>query len=119
MRKLLFFITMFLIMNSTISQELNYPKTKKVDVVENYHGTLVSDPYRWLEDENSPETKLWIKEQNELTFSYLSQIPFRDKLRKYYEEIWNYERMGTPSEIGDKLYFQNSGLQNQSVFVKK
>ncbi|MFA7608269.1 MAG: prolyl oligopeptidase family serine peptidase [Bacteroidales bacterium] len=120
MRKLLFFITMFLIMNSTISQELNYPKTKKVDVVENYHGTLVSDPYRWLEDDNSPETKLWIKEQNELTFSYLSQIPFRDKLRKYYEEIWNYERMGTPSEIGDKLYyFKNSGLQNQSVFCEK
>lgn len=107
-------------MNIINAQQLQYPKTKKVDIVENYHGTMVADPYRWLEDEKNQDTKQWIQEQNKLTFSYLEKIPFRDKLRKYYEEIWNYERMGTPSERQDKLYyFKNTGLQNQSVFYQK
>lgn len=107
-------------MNIVNAQQLEYPKTQKVDIVDNYHGTMVADPYRWLEDEKNQDTKQWIQEQNKLTFSYLEKIPFRDKLRKYYEEIWNYERMGTPSERQDKLYyFKNTGLQNQSVFYQK
>lgn len=107
-------------MNIVNAQKLEYPKTQKVDIVDNYHGTMVADPYRWLEDEKNQDTKQWIQEQNKLTFSYLEKIPFRDKLRKYYEEIWNYERMGTPSERQDKLYyFKNTGLQNQSVFYQK
>jgi len=120
MKKIIFLVLMLITMNIINAQQLQYPKTKKVDIVENYHGTMVADPYRWLEDENSPETKQWIQEQNKLTFSYLEKIPFREKLRKYYEEIWNYERMGTPSERQDKIYyFKNTGLQNQSVFYQK
>ncbi len=120
MKKYFVYVVIFLTMNIVYAQKLEYPKTKKVDVVDNYHGTMVADPYRWLEDENSPDTKQWIQEQNKLTFSYLEKIPFRDKLRKYYEEIWNYERMGTPSEKQGKLYyFKNTGLQNQSVFYQK
>jgi prolyl oligopeptidase len=120
MKKYFVYIVIFLTMNIVYAQKLEYPQTKKVDVVDNYHGTMVADPYRWLEDENSPDTKQWIQEQNKLTFSYLEKIPFRDKLRKYYEEIWNYERMGTPSEKQGKLYyFKNTGLQNQSVFYQK
>jgi prolyl oligopeptidase len=120
MKKYFVYIVIFLTMNIVYAQKLEYPQTKKVDVVDNYHGTMVADPYRWLEDENSPDTKQWIQEQNKLTFSYLEKIPFRDKLRKYYEEIWNYERMGTPSEMKEKLYyFKNIGLQNQSIFYQK
>jgi prolyl oligopeptidase len=120
MKKIIVFILILSTMNIINAQKLEYPKTKRVDVVDNYHGTVVADPYRWLEDENSPETKQWIQEQNKLTFSYLEKIPFRDKLRKYYEEIWNYERMGTPSEMKEKLYyFKNIGLQNQSIFYQK
>ena len=103
------------------NKKWNYPFTKKVDVVDDYFGVKVADPYRWLEDENSPETKEWIKKQNELTFSYLSKIPYRTKIKKRLEELWNYERKSTPFVKGDlTFYFYNEGLQNQSVlYVKK
>ena len=74
MKKIIFFVLMMIIMNIINAQQLQYPKTKKVDIVENYHGTMVADPYRWLGDENSPETKQWIQEQNKLTFSYLEKF---------------------------------------------
>jgi hypothetical protein len=90
MKKIIFFILMMIIMNIINAQQLQYPKTKKVDIVENYHGTMVADPYRWLEDENSPETKQWIQEQNKLTFSYLEKIPFRENIMKKYgiSNVW-------------------------------
>lgn len=96
--------------------KLNYPETKKVDQVDEYFGIKVEDPYRWLEDDRSPETEKWVKEQNEVTFDYLAEIPFRDKIKSRLEQLWNFETMQSPIQVGDKLfYFKNNGLQNQDV----
>lgn len=88
-------------------------------VVDTYFGTEVEDPYRWLEDDYSERTKKWVKEQNEITFSYLEEIPFREELRQRLEELWNYEKVSAPFKEGKyKYYFKNDGLQNQSVMYK-
>ena len=104
---------------TTIStaQSLTYPETRKDgSIIDEYHGTKVADPYRWLEDDNSDETKAWVKSQNEVTFGYLKAIPQRAKIRERLEKAWNYERTGVPFEHGGKWFFnRNSGLQNQSV----
>lgn len=98
---------------------LNYPKTKKVDTVDTYFGTEVKDPYRWLEDDKSDETKEWVNAQNKVTFNYLDKIPYRSVLRKQLEDIWNYEKEGAPFIEGDYTYFyRNDGLQNQSVLYR-
>ncbi len=99
----------------------NYPETAKGDVVDNYHGTEVPDPYRWLEDDMSEETAAWVEAQNEVTFAYLESIPFRDALKERMTEIWNYPKMSTPFKEGDLyFYFYNTGLQNQDImYVKK
>ena len=96
---------------------VSYPHTEKdTTVSDEYFGTTVSDPYRWLEDDQSDETKDWVKKQNLVTFGYLSQVPFREKIQKRLEEIWNFEKYGTPFKEGEKYYFfKNDGLQNQSV----
>lgn len=97
-------------------QKLRYPKTKKVNVVDNYFGVKVADPYRWLEDNNSEDTKEWIKKQNDVTFNYLKQIPYREKIRRRFEELYNYPRYSAPFKGGNYyFYFKNDGLQNQSV----
>ncbi len=95
----------------------SYPVSKKdTTVKDNYHGVVVADPYRWLENENAVETKNWIKTQNQTTFSYLEQIPFRDNIEQRLQKIWNFERYSTPIKKGEKYYFfKNDGLQNQSV----
>jgi len=99
--------------------ELNYPTTKKVDTVTNYFGTNVPDPYRWLEDDMSEETGDWVKEQNKVTFDYLSNIPYRDELKNRLEKLWNYEKIGSPFKEGDYTYFyKNDGLQNQYVLYR-
>ncbi|HEY9907476.1 MAG TPA: prolyl oligopeptidase family serine peptidase [Thermosynechococcaceae cyanobacterium] len=93
-----------------------YPRTQKGDQIDDYHGTQVADPYRWLEDPDSAETKAWVEAQNALTFGYLSQIPARDRLRERLTKLWNYEKYGIPFQQGDRFfYFKNDGLQNQSV----
>ncbi|MBN2615164.1 MAG: S9 family peptidase [Bacteroidales bacterium] len=101
--------------------ELKYPKAKKVDTVDTYFGHQVADPYRWLEDENSKDTKEWVKAENELTHSYLSKIPFREDLKKRLEQIWNYPKYGIPFKRGGLyFFFKNNGMQNQSVlYVQK
>jgi prolyl oligopeptidase len=92
------------------------PETRKVDQVDDYHGTKVPDPYRWLEDLDSPETAAWIEAQNEVTFDYLRQIPSRDAIRQRLTTLWNYERFGVPFEQGNRYFYtHNSGLQNQPV----
>lgn len=97
-----------------------YPETAKVDVRDDYHGTIVEDPYRWLEDDNSPETAAWVKAQNEVTFDYLSQIPYRGKIKERLTELWDYEKIGAPTKAGDHyFFFRNDGLQNQSVLYIK
>ena len=97
-----------------------YPMTAKGDVVDDYFGTKVADPYRWLEDDHSQETADWVKAQNEVTEDYLSQIPFRDQIRERLTDIWNYPRYSTPFKEGDDYYFfKNEGLQNQSVMYRQ
>lgn len=95
---------------------LSYPVTKKVDQVDDYFGTPVEDAYRWLEDDNSAETAEWVKQQNEVTFNYLSNIPFRDKIKQRLTEIWNFPKYGTPFKKGNYYFmYKNDGVQNQSV----
>jgi prolyl oligopeptidase len=97
---------------------LDYPETRRGDTTDDYHGTKVADPYRWLEDDNSPETGAWILAQNRVTETYLSQIPKREKIRERLTELWNYERYGLPWNEGDwYFYTHNNGLQNQSVLM--
>ncbi|MGV3773947.1 MAG: prolyl oligopeptidase family serine peptidase [Verrucomicrobiales bacterium] len=97
----------------------NYPKAKKVDQVDDYHGIKVADPYRWLEDPDSPASREWIQAQNDITFKYLEQIPAREQLRSRLKELWNYERFGVPSQQGGRYFLtRNDGLQNQSVLYQ-
>ena len=101
------------------NSKLNYPTTKKVDTVTNYFGTEVKDGYRWLEDDMSEETSNWVKAQNEVTFDYLSNIPYREELKNRLEKLWNYEKIGSPFKEGDFTYFyKNNGLQNQYVLYR-
>ncbi|MGH7605828.1 MAG: prolyl oligopeptidase family serine peptidase [Gemmatimonadales bacterium] len=106
-----------LVMTSTMhAQSLAYPPTRKGDVVDDYHGTLVADPYRWLEDVDSPETVAWVEAQNRVTFGYLEQIPQREQIRRRLTELWDYPKYGAPFKKGGRyFFFKNSGLQNQSV----
>lgn len=99
---------------------LVYPETRKdLSVVEDYHGTKISDPYRWLEDDNSEETKDWVLRQNKTTASFLDKIPFRDKIKDRLTKLWDYEKIGSPFKEGDFYYFfKNDGLQNQSVLYR-
>ncbi|MEM6515178.1 MAG: prolyl oligopeptidase family serine peptidase [Bacteroidota bacterium] len=98
---------------------VTYPETQKVDTVTNYFGTEVKDPYRWLEDDMSEETGDWVKSQNEVTFNYLDNIPFREKLKERLSAIWNYEKIGAPFKEGNYTYFyKNDGLQNQYVIYR-
>jgi len=95
---------------------LSYPNTKKTDSVDNYFGTKVPDPYRWLEDDKSAETGEWVKAQNKVTFDYLATIPFRDKIKNRLTQIWNFEKRTSPFKKGKKYFFyKNDGIQNQSV----
>ncbi|KKO48731.1 prolyl endopeptidase [Arsukibacterium sp. MJ3] len=105
---------------STTKQQLSYPATRQGAVIDTYFGTSVADPYRWLEDDRSSETEAWVKAQNEVTFSYLDQIPFRDDVRAKLEKSWNFERIGAPFTEGDYQYFyKNDGLQNQFVLYRQ
>jgi prolyl oligopeptidase len=97
-------------------QPLAYPEARKTDTVDDYHGTRVADPYRWLEDPDSPETRAWVEAENRVTFAYLEAIPAREMLKKRLTKLWDYEKFGVPSKEGDRYFFsRNSGLQNQSV----
>lgn len=101
------------------ANSVNYPVTKKGNVVDNYFGETLADPYRWLEDDMSAETASWVKAQNKVTFSYLEQIPYRDKLKQRLEKLMNYEKIGAPFTEGDYTYFyKNDGLQNQYVLYR-
>ncbi len=96
--------------------KLNYPLTEKMDVVDTYFGTEVADPYRWLEDDNAPDTEAWVKEQNKVTQAYLDRIPYREQVKDRLTELFNYPRMSSPRRVGEYYFFyKNDGLQNQSV----
>ncbi len=95
---------------------LKYPVAKTVNQVDDYHGTKVADPYRWLEDTDSPDTKTWVEEENKLTFSYLEHIPQRVAIKDRLTKLWNFERFTTPGKHGPRYFYsKNNGLQNQNV----
>jgi prolyl oligopeptidase len=99
---------------------LPYPETHRGNVVENYHGTDVADPYRWLEDPDAAETAAWVAAQNNVTFNYLDQIPYRNAVRNRLTELWNYPKTSAPTRVGKwYFFFNNDGLQNQSVLYRK
>ena len=102
---------------SLLSESLIYPTTPQSTVVDNYHGTQVPDPYRWLEDDTSEATKAWVVAQNAVTSGYLSQLPQRLPIRDRMTKLFNFERFGTPFRAGGRYFFsRNNGLQNQSVW---
>lgn len=99
---------------------MTYPETKKNDIKDNYFGTEVADPYRWLEDDRSDETKAWVKAQNAVTQSYMSQIPYRNEIKARLTHLMNYEKYSQPFKEGAYTYFyKNTGLQNQSVLYRQ
>lgn len=106
---------------STMAQQVQYPKTERVNQVDDYFGVKINDPYRWLEDDTALKTEAWVKEQNALTNGYLAAIPFRDKIKKRLTELWDYPKNSAPQKEGEFfLSYKNNGLQNQSVlFVQK
>ena len=106
-------------MSATV-QKIAYPVTEKGDVVDDYFGTKVADPYRWLEDDRSEKTATWVKAQNQVTFNYLQQIPYREQIKKNLTQLWNYEKVSAPFTEGEYQYFyKNDGLQNQAVVYRQ
>lgn len=95
---------------------VKYPETKKQDVTDDYHGTMIADPYRWLEDDKSEETAEWVAAQNKVTFEYLNQIPFRENVKNRLTKIWDYPKYSVTFKKGERyFYYFNTGMQNQSV----
>ncbi len=123
MKKLVYSIFIASVVSQTVNaqtNQMNYPTTDKKDVIDVYFNTKIADPYRWLEDDRSAETAAWVTAQNNVTFAYLDQIPYRDQLKKQLTEKWNYEKISAPFVEGDfTYYFKNDGLQNQSVLYRK
>ncbi|HEV3165476.1 MAG TPA: prolyl oligopeptidase family serine peptidase [Isosphaeraceae bacterium] len=93
-----------------------YPEAKRGDVTDDYHAKRVPDPYRWLEDPDSPETRAWVEAENQVTFAFLAEIPSRPRIKERLTKLWDYEKFGAPHREGDRYFYtRNSGLQNQSV----
>ncbi|MFO7622317.1 MAG: S9 family peptidase, partial [Bacteroidales bacterium] len=106
--------------NDSLSRKMEYPVTVTGNVADTIFGTIVPDPYRWLEDDRSDETAAWVKEQNRVTFGYLGKIPYREEIRNRLTAMWNYEKYGIPSTEGGYIYFsRNDGLQNQYVVYRQ
>jgi prolyl oligopeptidase len=102
------------------TEPLTYPKARKTDQVDTYHGTKVADPYRWLEDDRSTETAEWVTAENKVTFAYLDKIPYRKQLQQRLEAVYNYPKFSAPFRRGEWFYFyKNDGLQNQSVLYRQ
>jgi len=115
MKKVILTISPFLFL-CAMGQTLKYPSTKKTTHIDEYYGMRVPDPYQWLEDDRSQETGAWVKEQNGVTEAYLVQIPYREKIRARYQELYNFPKISSPFKAGAYYFFRkNNGLQNQSV----
>ncbi|MDR2836849.1 MAG: S9 family peptidase, partial [Bacteroidales bacterium] len=123
MNKIQIFVIMvmiFAIISCNKKEKINYPETVKTNDTDDYFGTIVADPYRWLEDDNSAETAEWVKQQNKVTSDFLSKIPYREQLKAKLLKIWDYPKEGAPFRKADKYFvFRNNGLQNQSVLYCK
>ena len=115
---ILFAILIPMMILFSAAQTLTYPQARRSDQVDDYHGTKVADPYRWLEDTDSAETHTWVEAENKLTFGYLDQIPYRQAIHDRLTKLWNYERFTTPSQHGGRYFLQhNTGLQQQNVLL--
>jgi len=121
LRMLLPVVSCLLLSTVSLAQNLDYPQTRKDNQVDDYFGTKVADPYRWLEDDNSAETGQWVAAENKVTFGYLNKIPYRADVKKRLEELYNYPKYTAPFSRGEYLFFfKNDGLQNQDVlYVQK
>jgi len=116
MLKTISLIAGILLIQNILNAQPEYPETKKGSVADEYFGLRVPDPYRWLEDDNAEDVKEWVGKQNEVAFSYLEKIPYREKIKNRYAELYNYPKYSIPFKEGNKyFYFKNDGLQNQSV----
>src|SRR5438034_4462263 len=104
------------ILSMAQTAKLTYPTPKKGDVVDTYHGTKVADPYRWMEDLNSPDVKQWVDAENAVTFTYLDALPMRDALKKRITDLWNYPKVSAPFYEGRHFFYnRNKGLELQAV----
>jgi prolyl oligopeptidase len=114
------FSFIFLLIPICLNAQSQVPKTKKIQQSDDYFGTKIEDPYRWLEDDNSEETKAWVKEQNLYTNAYLEKIPYRDKIKKRLTDMWNFGKETAPFKKGDRFFwYKNDGLQNQNVLYSQ
>ena len=115
-------VILLMLMSATIAAQsapYKYPDAKKVAQADNFFGTTIADPYRWLEDADAPDTRAWIEAENKITFGYLDQIPERARIKARLTKLWNYERYSAPSLEGEWYIFsKNDGLQNQAVIYK-
>ncbi len=120
MRHIFYLVLLILIIGNANAQPFKYPATDKVSQEDTYHGVTVSDPYRWLEDDRSEATSAWVKSQNEITFKYLENIPFRSKIHSRMNELWNFPRLTAPWwSNGYYYYYRNTGMQNQNVLFRR
>ena len=121
MKKVLPLLLLVIFACERAPKKIIYPETRKDNVEEDYFGTKVKDPYRWLENDHSEETKKWVDKQIAVTQSYLNKIPFRGKIKKRFESLMKYPREGAPFKRGDYYFvYKNNGSQNQSVlYIKK
>ena len=125
MKKFIYLIALLILGACTNNMEkkslnlMTIENTRKDSAKDNYFGAEIADPYRWLENDTAPEVMEWVTKQNEVTFNYLNQIPFREEIKTRLTEIWNYEKFSAPFKEGDYWYFgKNNGLQNQSVIYR-
>ncbi|MCY4216944.1 MAG: prolyl oligopeptidase family serine peptidase [Flavobacteriaceae bacterium] len=118
MKKWMPLMAILFILNSCDSG-ITYPETEKIPVVDTYFDTQITDHYRWLEDDLSSETAQWVEQQNKTTFGFLEKIPYRNQIQQKLEQVWDYEKVGTPFDEGDYIYFyKNDGLQDQYVLYR-
>lgn len=114
--RLMLMVCLLAVVTEQMSKSNNYPPARKSDQVDDYHGVTVADPYRWLEDLDSEETRKWVEAENKLSFGFLAAIPERDPIKERLTKLWNYEKYGIPFKEGNRYFYtRNSGLQNQAV----
>jgi prolyl oligopeptidase len=115
-RPMKFFLLM--LASTALAFAFEYPPTRQGDVADDYHGTKIADPYRWLEDDNAPETAAWVEAQNKVTFGFLESIPERPQIHERLKTLWNFERFGIPRKEGGRYFFsRNTGLQEQDTLL--
>lgn len=120
MRNKLYYLFLLVTMAEGVTAQFTYPETKMVEQSDDYFGTRVADPYRWLEDDNAKDTKDWVTAQNKVTFDYLDKIPYRGQWLQRLEAINNYPKYSTPFRNNEYFYYyRNDGLQNQSVLYRQ